>query len=95
VSATEETKPVVDIPFAEALQELTGWEMLGIGKRYGQEFNDLGPLKVLMGTIWSYENRTAKTEWSHVERMTLSQLEGYFAQPDPDPESDQGEGSAS
>ena len=89
---SEEVKPTAEVPLSEAIQDLTGFEVLGIQKRYGVEFEKLGGIQALMGTVWSLENRQVKTDWSTIERMTLRQLNGYFPDKDPDPESEQGEG---
>lgn len=88
----EPIKPTSELPFEEAIQELTGFEVIGISKHYGVEFEKLGGLRSLMGTVWAFENRTAKTDWHKIEAMTLRELNGYFPEKDPDPDSDQGKG---
>jgi len=89
---SEEVKPTADVPLEEAVQELTGFEVLGIQKRFGTDFEKLGGLQALIGTVWALENRQVKTDWSTVERMTIKQLNGYFPEREPDPEGEQGEG---
>lgn len=83
----------VDLPLSEAIQELTGVEVIGIEKRYGRALEDLGGIRTLCGAVWAYMNRETKTEWSTVERLTMRELAGFFAAEDPDPDSDQGKGS--
>lgn len=87
---TEEIKPTLDMPLKEAINELTGFEVIGIQKHYGAQFEQLGGIQAICGTVWAFENRTVKTEWSAIERRTIRELNGYFAERDADPESDQG-----
>lgn len=87
------TEPTINLPFDEALKDLTGFEVLGIQRHYGLDMERLGGIRSMIGAVWAFENRQAKTDWSTVERMTLRELNEYFAEPDPDPESDQGKGS--
>lgn len=91
MSATDEdTKPVVDIPFEDAIQELTGFEVLAIAKHFGMDFERIGGVRTLLGAVWAYESRGATTAWSHVESMTLKQLQSYFAKEDSDPTDEAG-----
>ena len=90
---TEPTKPTVDMPFKEALDELTGFEIIGIQNHYGLDLERLGGIRSVVGAVWAYANRTTRTSWSTVESMTLNQLYGYFARPDEDPDGDQGKDS--
>jgi hypothetical protein len=80
----------VDLAFAEAVDALKGFEVLGIQKHYGEQMEHLGGVKLLLGTVWAFRNRDEKTDWSTVERMTIKEAHAFFAEPDPDPESDQG-----
>lgn len=90
---TEPIKPTVAEPFEDALQELTGFEVIGIQNHYGTEMERLGGIRSLCGAVWAYENRTVKTSWAQVEAMTLRELSGYFAeQTDDDPDRDLGKG---
>lgn len=84
-----EQKYISDLPFKEASEELTGFEVIGIQKYFNQKFEDLGGMKALMGTVWAYKNRVEKTGWPSILEMTISQLYGSFPEEDPDPESDQ------
>ncbi len=90
MSSTERAAPVVDLPIKEALQELTGFEVIGIQKHYGTLLEKLGGACTLMGAVWAYENRREKTSWVAVESRSMHALEHYFADNDPDPDSDQG-----
>jgi hypothetical protein len=85
----EEIKPTADLPFEEALRELTGFEIIGIQLHYKEELEKLGGMKSLMGAVWAYENRIVKVPWPVIEAMTLNQLAGYFPDKNPDPESEQ------
>jgi hypothetical protein len=91
---SEDIKPTIDLPFEEAMQELTGFEILGVQKHFGMDMEKLGGVKTLMGTVWAYENRDGqKTSWINVENLTLRELNGYFAQAEPEPEGGQGKES--
>lgn len=93
-------KPTHDVPLSVAVEEITGFETLGIEKRYGRKMEELGGTTLLMGVVWVYENRgDKKTSWSAIEARTLRELNGYFpAEPvDADtnePDSDLGKESA-
>ena len=89
-----DTKPTVDMPLDEALQDLTGFEVLGIESHYGQHLERLSGSQALIGAVWAYENRGAKTAWNVIEKMTVRELGGYFGARDPGPDSDQGKGSS-
>ena len=86
--------PRVDVPFKEALNGLTGFEAIGVQKHYGADLEKLGGVRSMCGTVWAYENRREKVSWQVVEAMTLAQLKGYFAEEDPDPDSEQGKESS-
>ncbi len=79
----EPVKPTIDMPLDEALQELTGFEVIGSQKHYGDQFEKLGGIRTLCAAVWAWENRTAKVSWAAVEGRTLRELSGYFAERDP------------
>jgi hypothetical protein len=80
----EPVKPSVDLPMSMAAQELTGFEILAVEKRYRASFADLGPIKLLIGTVWAYANRDGQQRaWPDVEAMTMRELSGFF---EPEPE---------
>jgi len=86
----EDIKPSIDLPFDEAIQELTGFEVMAISKHYNAEFEKLGAIKTLMGVVWAFECRTHKTEWVDIQNRSIRELHGFFAAPDnKDPESTQ------
>ncbi len=95
-----EVTPTVDMSIGDAVQELTGFEAIGIEKRFGARLEDLGGIPLVIGLVWAYENRTAKRSWGSVEHMTVRDLTGYFA-PDPEdvnpeePDSEAGKGDSS
>jgi hypothetical protein len=75
---------VVNLPLSDAVEELTGFEVLAIESYFGRDLNDLGSLRTLLGTVWVYRNRNGqKTDWTAVKAMTLKELQAYFA-PSPD-----------
>jgi len=90
---TEPAKPTVDIPLSVAVEELTGFEVIGIQDHFRTTMENLGAIKLVIGACWAYENRTAKTSWSAVEGRTLKELNGFFAEEPEDPDSDEGKGS--
>jgi len=84
---------VVDIPLDDAVEELTGFEIIAISKRFDEHLSELDPLLTLIGTVWAFENRDGKSRsWNSVLAMTQRQIQDYFADPNPDPDSDQGKG---
>jgi hypothetical protein len=94
----EPVKPTVALPLREALNDLTGFEVIGIEKHYGRSLEDLGGVRTLCGAVWAYENRdrpkSDPVSWTAVEGWSLRELSGYFAAEDPDPDSDQGKAPA-
>jgi hypothetical protein len=86
-----EIKPSVDLPVSAAAEELTGFEMIAIEKRYGKDLSDLSAPKILMGTVWAYRNRDGeRASWADVEAMTMRELAGFFEAEPADPDSDVG-----
>jgi hypothetical protein len=93
---TDATPPTLDVPLTDAVQELTGFEALGIERRFAKKLEELGGISLTIGVVWAYENRgDNKRSWAGVEQMTFRELTGYFA-PEPDdvdetePDSDAG-----
>jgi hypothetical protein len=84
MSEPEPDAPTLDLPLQAAIEEMTGFEALGIEKRYGRKLEELGGMALTIGVVWVYENRREKTSWVTVEQRTLRQLNGYFAQPPDD-----------
>ena len=82
-------KATLDMPLEEAINDLTGFEVLAIEREFGDRMENLGGIRTLMGTIWAYENRDAKRPWADVKAMTMKEMQAYFAKKSPDPESDQ------
>ena len=82
--------PLVPVPLEEALNDLTGFEVIGIQNHYGTELEKLGGARTLLGAVWAYRNRTETTSWHQVESMTMRDLDATFAKRDPDPDSEQG-----
>lgn len=89
----------VDLPLSVAVEELTGFEVIAIQTHFHADFNDLGGVRSLLGTVWAYGNRDGKTlSWPVVKAMTLKQMNQIFA-PEPgdtdpdDPDTDMGKGS--
>lgn len=88
----------LDVPLQAAIEEMTGFEALGIEKHYGRKLEDLSGMSLSIGVVWVYENRRGKVGWPTIEAMTIRQLNGYFADApddvDPDdPDSDAGKDS--
>ena len=95
---TEPAKPTIDLPLSEAVESLTGFEVLGIQAHFKATMENLGAIALTIGSVWAWENRTTKTSWTAVEGRTLKDLNGFFA-PEPDdtdpddPDSDMGKPS--
>lgn len=84
-------KPTLDIPLKDALEELTGWEVLAIEKAKRKPIEELGSIGMTIAVVWAYMNRDGqKTSWADVEKMTLRELNGFFAAPSVEPEDEQG-----
>lgn len=79
---TTPVKSSVDFPLSQATEELTGFEMIAIEKRYGR-LDSVGLGQLTCGLVWAFENRTSKTSWQEIEGRTQRELAGYFA-PEPD-----------
>ena len=99
VDKREPIEPSVDLPLSAAVEEITGFEAIGIEKRLGAKLEDLGGTSLLIGVVWVYENRgDRKVSWQDVQSRSLRALRGYF-QPEPDdvdpddPDSELGKGS--
>jgi hypothetical protein len=89
---------ITDLPLSAAIEELTGFEVIGIQTHFKTDFSELGAVRSLLGAVWAYGNRDgASMSWNAVKALTLKQLNGMFA-PEPedtdpsDPDSDVGKG---
>lgn len=79
------------LPLDEAVESLTGFEVLDIEKHYGKSVDDIGAIALMYGVIHAYENRDGrKLSWAGVKAMTLKEARAYFADPVVDPDSDEG-----
>jgi hypothetical protein len=78
-------QPGTEWPLSVAVEEVTGFEILGIQKHFGLDFGDLGAARLLMAVVWALENRsrqgttTGPVTWFDVESLSLRQLNGYFS----------------
>ena len=89
--AEERPKPIVDMTLGEAVKELTGFEVLAIQKEFSNPMESLSGIESLMGTVWAFEIRNAKKSWADIKKMTLNELNFYFAErKESDPDSEQG-----
>lgn len=92
----EPSKPTLDMPLTDAVQELTGFEALQVERRFNKKLEELGGIGLTIGVVWAYENRNGqKRSWPSVENMTFRELTGYFAEEPDDvnqaePDSDAG-----
>lgn len=90
-TATERPAPKVDLPLSQASQQLFGMEVIGIQKHYGKPMEQLSGTELVMGTVWAFQNRSEKTDWSTVERtMTLRDYSTYFADEPKEPDGEVG-----
>jgi hypothetical protein len=95
------TEPVCDLPMSVAVEELTGFEVIGIEKHFGVTLDALGGISTMIGAVWAYESRAAgkPVPWASVKAKTLRELTEYFAaEPDDvmpeDPDSELGKESS-
>lgn len=81
----EPIKPTLDLPMTIAVEELTGFEVMAIERHFKQKIDDLGAVRLMIGTVWAFESRTLgkPAPWAEVEHMSMRQLSGYF-EPEPD-----------
>lgn len=96
VMTTEpDVKPGTDLTLKEALDSLTGFEVLGIEQRFSRHLEELGGMSTLLGAVWAIENRHDKVSWANVCGRTMRELNGYFTADDDgiDPDGEQGKES--
>ena len=67
---------------SEFVKTLTGFEILAIEDHFHREFNELGGMRALMGSVWALANRTSKVGWSEVKAMSIADMEQHFAPED-------------
>lgn len=86
--------PTCQWPLSVAVEELTGFEVIGIEKRFGSKMEDLGATELLMGTVWAFENRNgSKVDWNAVQAKTMREMNGYFQEEPKEPDDEVGKGS--
>jgi hypothetical protein len=76
----ERPKPTLEVTLGEAVEDLTGIEVDTLERRYSKGLENWTAKQLLVGVVWSYENRTVKTEWADVNARTMRELDGYFVQ---------------
>lgn len=85
--------PVVDLPLDEAIQELTGFEVLEIEKHFGRPMEQLGGTSLLIGAVVVFEKRAGRSpSWQVVKGRSMKQLSQFFADESVDPDDEQGKG---
>lgn len=90
--ALPEIKPTLDIPMSEAMQRLTGFEIVKIKKQLKRpSLADADPIETMYGVMWAYENRTHPVTWDAVMSMEMNEVQGYFAPEPVEPDGDMGE----
>jgi hypothetical protein len=91
----DDIKPSTDLTLKEALDSLTGFEVLAIEGKFGRHLEDLGGMSTLIGAVWAVENRSDKVSWPAVQARTMRELNGFFTADDDhaDEDSEQGKGS--
>ncbi|WIM99392.1 hypothetical protein ACTOB_003043 [Actinoplanes oblitus] len=60
------------------MNDLNGFEYMGIQKKFGQPFEKLSGAERAMGVYWALVNRKESTPWSVVEKIPMYELVGYF-----------------
>jgi hypothetical protein len=75
--------PEYDAPFSVAVNDLTGFEYIGIQKHFGNPFEKLSAAERVIGVVWALKNRDGQAPWSSVTGMSMTELAGYFP-PEPD-----------
>ncbi len=86
-TAPADSQPVCEWPLSQALEELFGWEVLVIEKKFGRDLGSLPSVSLTMAVLWAMENRRRKATktspfgWPDVETMSLRQMNAYFPKP--------------
>ena len=90
--ALPQIEPKLNMPMSEAMQRLTGYEMLKIKKQLKRtSIADGDPIETMYAVMWAFENRNAPTTWDSVMALEMHEVQGYF-QPEPaDPDGEAGE----
>ena len=83
-----ESKPRTELTMKQAVRSLTGFEFQAIKKATGMSFRDADMLTSHC-VVYVLENRTGKVAWADVGKMTVQDVEDYFADEDPAPDGDQ------
>jgi hypothetical protein len=74
-------------PLSEALNHLTGSEVLQIQRHFNvTDLTNAGPVALLVGVVWAYENRHDPTSFKAVADRTVNDLTGFFPPEPVDPE---------
>lgn len=75
------------------MESLTGFEVIAIEEHFRGTIDNIGGVKLTLGVVWAYRNRTAKTSWGDVKAMSLKELNTFFAEPPDTPDDEVGKGS--
>lgn len=95
MSAERLNAPTSPLSLEDACNGFTGFEILGIQQHFGEKLENLGGAMTMYAAVWAYENRRERVAWPVVMAMSMQQVHDYFADEDPDPESEQGKGPTS
>lgn len=86
-ASDKDDQPVCEWPLSQALEELYGWEVLVIEKKFGKDVGNLPSVSLTMAVLWAMENRRRKATkaspfgWPDVEAMSLREMNAYFPKP--------------
>lgn len=79
----DQTAPEPKLTLSEALDRITAGEVKAIEFQLKTAFEKLSGTAMTSAVVWALERRKGKFTWADVDRMTMGELNGYFA---PEPE---------
>lgn len=85
MTADQTSTAQAKITLSEAMDRITAGEVKTIEKIHGKNFEALSGTSLVAALVWAFERRVHGKEftWADVDKMTMGQLNGYFA---PEPE---------
>lgn len=89
------TEPQIDIPLSEAVESLTGFEVIAVQKHFNKQLDDMGGVELLMAAVWAWRKRANETTtWNDVKAMTIRDLKSFFPEEPREPDGEMGKESS-
>ena len=83
----DDIKPTCQWPLLEAIEELTGCEIIAIEREFKCHVESLSQHQTIIGVVWAFENREHERTWAEIKSLRRKELTGYF-QPEPKDDED-------